>query len=530
MRLIAAILALLSAGFAPANRQANPAAQAVAPAPAAARCVALARQDWSTLPDTPAVVTAATLVPGTSADPAYCRVEGYVAPQVGFEVHVPVDGWNGKYLQQGCGGMCGWLNMGACADALARGYAVANTDMGHKGPPASARWAQGNRQAQIDFGWRATHVLAVVGKAVAAGFYGKAPVHSYFRGCSTGGRQALIEAQQFPADFDGIIAGAPVLNETGDGVLHLLWSGRAAVDASGRPVLSAVKVELLHRAVVAACDGRDGVRDGILMEPTTCPWRPAALACRGTDGADCLNPAELRAAEAIYAGAHDSAGRRLFPGGMTVGSEYQWVPAFVGTGGQPPLVLDERGLLPDFIRFLALEGEFPGLLGFDWDRDTPRIRLKERLFNAQNPDLRDFQRLGGKLIMYHGWDDLEIPPGLTIDYWTMVERTMGGPQAVRPFARLFMVPGMAHCRRGHGADAVDWLAALEDWVERGRAPDSVMAHHLVKEQNYLGLPVLRFPLDRAAWDWARPVAAWPAVARYDGRGDWRDPASWRVRQ
>lgn len=509
IRLLLACLVLFSC--APALAQGDP-------------CAALARQDFSAVPDAPSVIEAAKLMPAAAGQTGYCKVEGTIAPQVGFELHLPVTGWNGKYLQQGCGGMCGWINMGACADALARNYAVANTDMGHKGQPFSVRWAKGDRQAEIDFGYRATHVLALVAKAITAAFYKRAPRLSYFRGCSTGGRQGLIEAQLFPDDFDGIIAGAPVLDETGDGLLHLLWSGRA-----GR-ALSPEKIALVHKAVIAACDRIDGVADGILQDPTRCRWRPAALACRGPAAADCLGPEELSALEMIYAGARDSRGRRLFAGGMPLGSEYQWVPAFVGEGGKPPFVLDPQGMLPDFMRYLSffddLRGDAP-LLAFDFDRDPPRLAMMERLFNAQNPDLRRFKARGGKLILYHGWDDLEIPAALSIDYFQMVERTMGGPAATRDFFRLFMIPGMAHCRRGHGADAIDYLGALEDWVERGRAPDMLLAHHLLKEQSYLGLPPLTFPLDRAAYDWTRPIAAWPRVARYTGRGDWRKAENWK---
>jgi len=530
-RLIAALLALagLAAGSA-ASAQSPP---ATAPqAPTDERCANLARSDLSRLPDAPTVITAAAPVAAAGDVPAYCRVEGYIAPQIGFEVHLPISGWNGKYLQQGCGGMCGWINMGACQDALARNYAVANTDMGHKGPPFTVKWARDNRNAEVDFGYRATHVLAVAAKAIIGAYYGQAPRYSYFRGCSTGGRQALVEAQSFPDDFDGIIAGAPVIDETGDGFLHLLWSGRAALGEAGQPVLFADKVDLVHKTVIAACDTIDGVKDGILQDPRRCTWKPAALACRQGQQGNCLSPAEVAAVGKIYAGAQDSRGRSLFPGGMPRGSEYQWVPAFVNKEGQLPLVLDPNGMMPDFMRYLSFWYDLPddtSLMSFDWDRDPQRLGLMERLFNAGNPDLRRFKERGGKLILYHGWDDLEIPANLSIDYYQLVERTMGGPAATRDFFRLFMIPGMAHCRRGIGADAIDTLSALEDWVERGRAPDQLLTHHLVKEQSYLGLPALRFPLERASYDWTRPVPAWPKVARWTGRGDWRDARTWTAR-
>jgi feruloyl esterase len=510
---------------------APPAAAQPAPSPPAAAgvaCAALARADFARLSDAPTQISSATEVAATATLPAYCRVEGYVAPSVGFEVRLPRD-WNGKYLQQGCGGMCGWINMGACEDALARGYAVANTDMGHKAPPNSVLWAKGNRQAQIDFGFRATHVLAVAAKAIVAAHYGRPHRYAYFRGCSTGGRQGMLAAQRFPHDFDGIIAGAPVVNELGDGVLHLLWSGRASLGPDGRPALTPEKVALVHRAVMAACDHLDGAKDGVLMDPESCPWRAETLACRAGPAADCLTSAELAAVARIRDGAKDSRGRALFPGGMPLGSEHQWVPAFVGRDGQPGFVLQPGGMIPDFLRYLAFHDPAPDYdpMAFDWDRDSPRLALMETLYNAQNPDLSAFAARGGKLIAYHGWDDLEVPARLSVAYWQALEPAMGGRDATRRFARLFLMPGVAHCRRGPGADAVDWLSALEAWVERGEAPDRLIAHHLVTEQSYLGLPPLRYPLPREAWDWARPLSPWPDVPRFVG-GDWRDPAAWRT--
>lgn len=512
--LIAALLALLASSGARAQTP----------------CDALARTDFSRLPDAPTVITSAAVVPASGDLPAYCRVEGTVAPQVGFEVRLPMTGWNGKYLQQGCGGMCGWINMGACEDALARTYAVANTDMGHKGSPASALWALDNRSAEIDFAYRATYVTSIAAKAIVSAFYGAAPARSYFRGCSTGGRQGLILAQRFPHAFDGIIAGAPVYNQGGVGVLHLLWSGRASVDAAGAPVLTADKVALLHRAVMASCDRLDGLADGILQDPTACRFEPRQLACTGAAAPDCLTQPEIAAVEKIYRGAHRSDGRALIAAGMPKGSEYQWAPAFVAPAGGQPFVLNPQGLIGDILRYLNLWDDpaaGPGPLAFDFDRDTGRLALMEPLFNAQNPDLRAFKARGGKLILWHGWDDLEIPAAMSLDYWRTMERTMGGPEATRSFARLFLLPGVAHCRRGVGPDAFDELAALEAWVERGAAPDVITAHKLVKEQTYLGLPRPRFPLPAADVAWTRPVPAHPLVARHTGRGDPAQASSWR---
>ena len=488
----------------------------------AADCTALARVDLSALPDAPTTITAATIVPATPDLPAHCRVEGTVAPQVGFEVRLPMSGWNGRYLQQGCGGMCGLINMGACEDAQARNYAVANTDMGHKGSPANALWALDNRAAELDFAYRATYVTSVAAKAIVARFYGRPQAKSYFRGCSTGGRQALILAQRFPHAFDGIVAGAPVLSQTGVSLLHLLWSGRANLDADGRPILSPEHVKLIGKSAIMYCDAADGSVDGILQDPGACRWSPQSLACVGDQTGACLTATHIAAANRLYDGARDSRGNALFAGGMPRGSEHQWAPAFVGSNDQPALVMMPGGLIDSVQRYQLYWNDTPSgpLPNFDFDRDVGRLALIEPLYNAQNPDLTAFRARGGKLILWHGWDDLEIPARLSIDYFRKVEATMGGRTKTRDFARLFLLPGVAHCRRGPGADAFDELSAIEAWVERGAAPDSLATHKLVTDQTYLGLPRPRFPLPAEAYRYTRPVPAFPLVAVRKG-GEWR---------
>lgn len=486
------------------------------------------------LPDAATVLTQASAVGASAALPAFCRVRGYVQPQVGFELRLPLAGWNGRLLMQGCGGMCGFIKIEAADDALARGYAVVSTDMGHKGTGSSAAWAYDNRAAEIDFGWRATHVVAVAAKALIDLYYARPPERAYFRGCSTGGRQGLVAAQRFPQDFDGIIAGAPVLDETGVAALHLLWSARTNLDAARRPILDAAKLPALRAAVLEACDALDGVRDGVLQEPTACGFDPRQMLCpAGQSRPDCLTPAEADVVARIYAGFHDASGRRAFTGGMSRGSEYEWAPAFIGAQGRAGLIVERDTLVSQMLQFMVFDPD-PGpgysVFDFDFERDPPRLALTEPLYSARNPDLRAFRDRGGKLLVYHGWDDLEIPPALTLDYHEVLTRTMGGPQATGEFLRLFMVPGMAHCRRGPGADAIDYLSALEQWDATGTPPGQLLAHRLQKPQSYDGLPVVRFPLPPDAYEWSRPVPAWPAVAAYDGRGDWRDPARWRPRQ
>ena len=496
-------------------------------------CDNLTRLNLTALDDAPAQITKSAVVPESDDLPAYCRVEGYISPQVGFEVRLPVGGWNGKYLQQGCGGMCGWVNMGACEDALARDYAVANTDMGHKAPPFSALWARNNRGAEIDFAYRATHVLNIVARRIVAAYYGQAPSRAYFRGCSTGGRQGLIAAQRFPNDFDGIIVGAPVIRQPGVGPLHLAWLARANLDEYDEPILTAERAAIIGPAVMAACDELDGVDDDIINDPRRCNWSPASLACAEEAHDDCLTAAEIAVAERFYSPARDSSGNVLFPGGMMKGSEVEWSPAIVAPAGQRPLVADSNGLIVHVLRYLSFaedRGPEFGLLDLDFDRHPAEFGFMMSLNSAVNPDLRAFRERGGKLLMYHGWNDLEIPPRLSIDYYESAIAANGGRDATEEFVRLFMLPGVAHCRRGPGADAIDYLSYLERWVEQDAAPDSLLSHHLVEEQSYLGLPRPRYPLAAVQYNWTRPVFPYPDIAEYSGLGSVGDPGNWHRRR
>ncbi|MEQ9445150.1 MAG: tannase/feruloyl esterase family alpha/beta hydrolase [Rhodospirillaceae bacterium] len=500
-------------------------------------CAALRAQDFTSIPDAATAITGTAIIPAAADLPEYCQVQGTIAPSINFELRLPTQTWNKKFLMQGCGGLCGIINMAAADDALARNYAVINQNMGHVSQPFVATWAYNNLPGEIDFGFRSTHITAVAAKVLVEAYYGKAPTYSYFKGCSTGGRQAMVQAQRFPWDFDGIIAGAPVLNEIGDGMLHLVWSGRANLDANNRPILTPDKLPLIRDAVMAACDANDGVVDNVLQDPRTCDWQPSDLQCEDSNATACLTPAEVGAVERIYAGAHNSKGERIFAGGMSKGSEYEWAPAFVASAGAMPAILNPNGMIGQFARYLAFwqdgggEHNNPGSdpLTFDWDRDPPRLMLTETLYNAQNPDLRKFRDAGNKLVMYHGWDDLEIPPALSVDYYETASKTMGGYAATQEFFRLFMIPGMAHCRRGPGADAFDTLSALEQWVEQGSAPAALTAYHLKQPQAYNGLPRLRYPIAEDTYDWSRPVYPYPASAVYAGEGDWKVPQSWVVR-
>jgi feruloyl esterase len=458
--------------------------------------------------------------------PAYCRFVGNIAPQIMFELRLPTTGWNHKLLMQGCGGMCGIINMEAAEDALIRGYAVVNTNMGHSGSAAITNWGT-DRLLRIDFGWRATHVVALAATEVTTRFYGEAPRYRYFRGYSTGGDQALAEAQRFPGDFDGIISGAPVSG----GAFPLVWSARQTLSPTGVSLIDPAKIPMIHAAVMKACGGTP---DNFLEDPTRCTWQPSSLHCSAGNQADCLTDAEVGVLTRLYTGARDAYGHAMSMG-MARGSELEWVPLYVAPGKPTPWSPD--GTRPIWLSYVAATvlrnvelwtdpGPSLDLLTFDVAGFYQTKKVTDPFRFDLNPDLREFQEDGGKLLIFQGWNDPEVQPFATLDYFKVMTRTMGGEAATSAFCRLFMVPGMAHTRGGEGADAIDYLAALENWVEHKQAPDSLLSYHLRTPQTYMGLPVLRYPLAASRYDWTRPIFAYPHVAAWDGKGARGDPNAW----
>jgi feruloyl esterase len=482
------------------------------------RCEAVTRSDFSRVPDAPTQLTGARVIPAAGPAPAYCKVEGYVAGRIGLELRLPQSNWNGKTMFQGCGGYCGSLaQMEQCMDAIKRGYACIHTDLGHVGTATDAKWAYNNPQAEIDFYYRATHAAAQAGKAVVAQAYGRAAERHYFQGCSTGGRQGLISAQRFPEDFDGIVVGAPAGVSAGGG-LHLIWSALANLDAAGRAIMSDMKVPLLVAAVMAKCDARDGLADGMIDDPRRCDFDPGELACAiGQSQDQCLSDAEINVVRKIYTGATDARSRRLYAAAPMAGSEPMWVPVFIGVNGQKPGYYDFGG---DFFRYLAF-AEDPGPTwrpeDFDFARDPPRMGYNRQLNDAADPDLRAFKARGGKLIAYQGWRDTSVPPLAIVDYYDLVTRVMGGRGATQDFFRLFMLPGVDHCAGGVGPSRIDLIAALEQWVENGSAPDELIAARIADDPGIVGN--VYFPLDPTSVELTRPIYPYPDVARYVGGGD-----------
>ena len=501
----------------------------------AGRCAALAgyatlysqidpiRQRFAQIPDAPTLVQSAVIVPAERNLPEVCDVMGLVAPNIHFELRLPTRTWNGKFMHYGCGGPCGVIYRPQLEEPLARHYAVVASDMGHQTLSNAYKYA--DIAAQIDFTYRATHVVTLASKEIVDQFYARPARKAYFMGCSTGGVQGVIEAQRFPDDFQAMLVAAPAY---GIGPSFLEWSARANVGADGRNIMTPEKLPMVRKAVLAACDAQDGLKDGLLMDPRQCKWDPAAIQCKAgaSDTTQCLTAPEVGVIRKIYSGPVNSKGESLSLGdaGMMRGSEYLWSPSFIPPEGQRAFrLVDQASSFGDgFYPPVAANAMKP----YDYDTDPQRGDILSWLRYGMNPDLRFYRNHGGKILMYHGWDDNEVAAGSSVDYYQTTTRTMGGEAETRKFFRLFMVPGMGHCRRGPGGDAGDFLTALENWDEKGQAPEEIVMHHLVKEQNYLGLPRPIYPLPAGSYDRTRPVYPFPDVARYAGKGDPAQASSW----
>ena len=478
-----------------------------APAYAATACADLAKLS---LPDTK--ITLAERVPAGELRapgvqqplqvPAMCRVAGTVAPAINFEVWLPEGaGWNGRFQAVGGGGLAGIISYPAMAEAVRSGYASSSTDTGHVS--TDTQWLL-DRQRIVDYGYRAIHEMTVKAKAVIESHYGRAAEYSYFNGCSTGGRQGLMTAQRFPDDYDGIVSGAPVNRFTS---LHMgqLWTAHATLKKPGA-VLTRDDLARVGQAAVAQCDAHDGVKDGIIADPRTCNFDPSTL--QG------FRAEQIEALKLIYQGAvNPRTGVQIYPG-LEPGSEG-------AQPGNPGWALIMNGETP-----FAIDNAVLGAMGFndsnwdwktfDFDRDVEHVENK--LFgtlNAVNPDLRDFKNGGGKLIVWHGWNDPGVMPQQTIDYYDSVvdyaAKSTGGDGVAHTdeYLRLFMLPGVGHCRGGVGPDQVDWMSALAGWVEKGEKPAALTASAVRDGKVAM----------------TRPLCPHPQVARYKGQGDTNSAAS-----
>lgn len=415
--------------------------------------------------------------------------------RIAIDVFLPSKEWNGKFQAVGNGGWAGVVSYPAMANALVEGYATASTDTGHVG--GNAAFAIDHPEKLADFAHRAVHEMTVKAKALIAAYYGQAPRLSYWNGCSTGGRQGLMAAQKYPEDFDAIVAGAPANYQT-----HLhAWDLSVAVPVLNDPAsaVPAAKLALLNRAVLDACDGKDGVKDGFLNDPRACTFDPAVLQCKAGDADTCLTAAQVVSVKRAYSPAKTSTGEVVFPG-KEPGSETSWT-AFISNTQQAPGI--SVGSFQVAYNTMAWDAKT-----FVLDRDLRVVDEKVgTIVNAVNPDLKAFKAHGGKLLLYHGWNDTAISPGNAIDYYQSVLKKMGGKQD--DFVRLFMAPGMDHCQGGRGPGQVNWMAALERWREGNTAPDRIDAARV--NNNRIEM--------------TRPLCPYPQIAVYRGVGSTNDASN-----
>jgi hypothetical protein len=475
-----------------------------------------------TSPDIPMVQ--ARMVPAAGDAPVHCRVSGVLKPEIGFEVNLPMQ-WNGRFYMIGNGGHAGEGpdDPGRAAqrsEALRLGFVIATTNTGHdarKEPGAS--FVMTNPQKAIDYAYRAVHLTTATAKEITKQFYAKPAAHSYWNSCSNGGRQGLIEAQRYPDDFDGIVANAPWVDQTGF-TIGAMWNQRALSEAPVSPA----KLALVAERVMAKCDRNDGLADGLIDDPRRCNFDPAkdVPSCpAGTDAATCLTPAQAGALKKVYGGPVSN-GKSFFPGFM-YGSEAVSAPAFGGAPGGSSVsgwmnvivAAQADGKPADFnlaegtMRYLVFSPPKPDYdyRTFNFDRDTGQLDAWGKLANANNPDLSAFNRRGGKLLMTYGWADSILMPMMGVNYYERAVATNG--LRTRDFFRLFMVPGMAHCGGGVGPDRNDAVTAVIDWVESAKAPDSIVARKVTNGQ------VVR----------TRPLCPYPQVARYTGKGSIDDASN-----
>jgi feruloyl esterase len=511
-------------------------------------CADLAKVDMTAIGGTGSTIASAAEGSGAQPGPV-CIVEGTLAPAIRFRVELPAKSWTQRYLQTGCGGLCGNLNINigaadGCPNIDQTGFVVASTDMGHEG--MGGEFGR-DPQRRADFAYRGVHLTAIAAKALIRAYYGKSEKFSYFSGCSDGGREALIEAERFPADFNGIIAGAPAMNFQVQNSLYHGWQARSNTGPDGKAILVADRLPILHAAVLKACDALDGQADGLISAPSLCHFDPMTIVCKpGHAEATCLTQAEATVADRFYKGPRDAkTGVLLTQGGPQYGSELAWGGVYVPQAADQPIfsTIIANGSMGNLI--------FPGGVPATVDRLSfdqaifDRLRARHPLFDATNPDLSAFVKHGGKLILFHGWGDPHISPINTIAYYDAVEQRMGA-SAAAGFVRLYLMPGMYHCSGGEGPSKFDLLTPVMAWVERDDAPDAIMTWTPDNSApSDFGLPKRPLPGGKLPMDAkplgprpgmqpamadvvarSRPVYPYPYIAAYAGHGDANDGANY----
>jgi feruloyl esterase len=483
----------------------------VAPAKAAMSCAAVA--GLATLETS---IISARVVPAADGVPEHCRVTGLIQPEIRFELNLPAN-WNRRFYMHGNGGFAGESpEFGPRplyrANALKQGFATAQTNTGHDAAAEPLASFAVSYQKRVDYAFRAVHLTVVESKRIAAAYYGQAAAYSYWDGCSTGGRQGLISAQRFPQDFDGIVAGAPVLNFV-DTVVQSLWNGQVMSESA----VPLAKMKIVADAVYARCDAKDGLKDGLIDDPRRCDFdveRDVAQCPAGQDGDACLTTAQIAAIKKVHGGLKvdgkplhfgQIVGAEVVGGSFSGPPESGWERWLIARPGEKSL---QYGFGDSFVKYFL--GKSDPMLDsgkFDFAKDIARYEDARRLLNATDPNLGPFRNRGGKLLMYFGWADPALPPLMGIDYYmkAVAANGLGTPD----FFRLFMVPGMFHCRGGAGPDRLDAMTALINWVENGVAPATITASQM----------------DKGKLVRSRPLCLYPMVARYSGSGSQDEAAN-----
>jgi hypothetical protein len=525
--------ALPGIGLMPRNAESGKPAVLAVVKPAIA-CSALMQVDLAVIGGQGSRVVSAKEV--SAGGTAFCAVEGVLAPEINFTLMLPTASWNQRYMQLGCGGLCGQVNLqvgaaAGCAVLNAGGFALAATDMGH---PASEQDFGNDPQKRRDFAYRSVHLTALASKALVAAFYQRPAARSYFNGCSDGGREALMEAQRYPKDFDGIIAGAAAMNFQAQNALYHSWQAVSNTGPDGKAIITAAELPLIHRAVLAQCDGIDGQKDGLISDPQACHFNMRVLKCNGVkagSGGQCLTDIQLTALRRLYDGPRDAdTGKKMTVGGPQYGSELAWAGVFVPQTADGPIF--SRLIALSSLRYLNFTTNPPGTFSLkDLKFNGATFQALQKLhplYDATNPDLSAFAAAGGKLIIWHGWADPHISPLNSIAYHNALAQYMGTARRDR-FERLYLLPGVYHCAGGEGPSLVDFLTPLMAWVEKGVPPDGVATWQAPDtEKSGFGQPVANEnpapPVLRTqtipAKAASRPVFPYPYYAAYGlAKGD-----------
>jgi feruloyl esterase len=425
--------------------------------------------------------------------PAFCRVMATLKPSndsnIKIEVWLPMSGWNGSFQGVGNGGWAGTIGYASLAAAVKAGYAGASTDTGHVGNTAA--FASGHPEKLIDMGYRAVHEMTVQGKSIVNAFYGNAPKVSMFNGCSQGGRQAITEANRYPADYDAIIAGAPAIYNM---ALH---TARVALNAASQRTpesrIPREKYAMVHDAVLQACDAPDGVKDGVIDDPLRCSFDPKVLECKGIDGPSCLTPAQVETMRLLYAPLKNAKGEVYSPPLLQPGTELSWSTL---AGPQPV------GTAFEAFKYIVFKDAAWTVSRFNPATDISRaLAADQGILSLTDPNLTPYFARGGKLLVYHGWQDPQVPAQNAVKFFNDVVKTVGASVVGRS-VQLYMVPGMNHCRGGPGPNVFDKVAAMEEWIRTGSAPKQIVASHVTN----------------GVVDRTRPLCPYGQVARWKGTG------------